>query len=66
MFTRKENRGGSRPGAGRKKSADPKVRIRINVEQSILDAIGGEEEAATEVYNFLKNRAIKLSKTKGI
>lgn len=62
MIIRKKNRGGARPGAGRKPDADPKYRLQIRVEQSIIDDNGGVTEAETEAYNFLKKRAIKRNK----
>lgn len=40
---RKSNRGGQRPGAGRKPQADPKEYITFGIRQSIIDLFGGKD-----------------------
>ena len=60
----KRTHGGARQRAGRKPVADPKQIVTIYVEQSIIDANGGMEEAKTESYLFLKKAGRKKLKQK--
>lgn len=55
-MAKKSTHGGPRKGAGRKPTADPKLAITIYVEESIVKANGGVEEAKNECYSFLKTR----------
>ena len=60
----KKSHGGARQRAGRKPVADPKQTFTIYVEQSIIDANGGMEEAKSESYLFLKKAGRKKLKQK--
>ena len=49
---------------GRKPIADKKLMLRIFVEQSVIDANGGEQSAKDECILFLKERGQKSFKKK--
>lgn len=48
--TKKENRGGKRPGSGRKKKDDPKIQINLWVNKSKIAKIGSMEETQNVCY----------------
>lgn len=48
--------GGKRPGAGRKRSDNPKVSITLFVPIKSVDKFGGKEELRKAVYDFIENR----------
>jgi len=47
---------------GRKTVADKKFCLRIFIEQSVIDANGGEQTAKDECISFLKKRGQKKEK----
>ena len=49
---------------GRKPITDKKVMLRIFVEQSVIDANGGEQSSKDECISFLKERGQKSFKKK--
>jgi hypothetical protein len=49
---------------GRRPVADKKFCLRIFIEQSIIDANGGEQISKDECISFLKKRGQKKEKTK--
>lgn len=59
-MAKKHTHGGKRKGAGRKPAPDPKQTLTIYVEQSIIAANNGIEEAKTECYLFLKERGNRI------
>ena len=57
---KKDNRGGARPGAGRKKVEDPVTRLTIFLRKSRLDKVG-KPEAERVAVNAIE-RAYRQSK----
>jgi len=51
---------------GRKPIADKKVMLRFFIEQSYVDANGGEQTAKDECISFLKKRGQKSFKKKNV
>jgi hypothetical protein len=51
---KEKSKGGTRSGAGRKPSADPKQPITIFVKTSIIDAYGGKEAVRLFCYNAIE------------
>ncbi len=49
--------GGKRKGAGRKPSSDKKQTICLYIETSIIDDLGGIDNAKLKLYNFAKIEA---------
>jgi len=49
----KKTHGGKRPGAGRKRSEDPKRTISLYVRQSIIDLQGGERYLKEKCYQAI-------------
>lgn len=53
METKKNNRGGARSNAGRKKSPDPKKPITVYIEQSKIKTAGGVEQIKTKLLKSI-------------
>lgn len=53
-----KTRGGARINAGRKKSANPKSPLAIYVENSIIERMGGKEEAKKKLKAYAQTAAI--------
>lgn len=51
----KKQRGGKRPGAGRKPIADPKTQISVYIARSTIERYGGATEIKKVIYNLLKH-----------
>lgn len=49
--------------AGRKPSADPKVRVVFFLEKSLVDHNGGMEDCKVQSYLYLKERGEKIKKS---
>lgn len=53
-----KTRGGARSNAGRKKSANPKSPLAIYVENSIIEKMGGKEEAKKKLKAYAQTAGI--------
>lgn len=53
-----KTRGGARSNAGRKKSANPKSPLAIYVENSIIERMGGKEEAKKKLKAYAQTAGI--------
>ena len=51
------NHGGARKGAGRKPSPDKKQTVVLYIETSVINNLGGIENAKQSLYNFAKIEA---------
>jgi len=51
-------RGGARSNAGRKKSANPKSALAIYVENSIIERMGGKQEAKKKLKAYVETAGI--------
>jgi len=52
-----EKRGGKREGAGRKPCSDKKQTVVLYIETSIINNLGGIDNAKLKLYNFAKIEA---------
>ena len=61
MKKRKKGSGGKRKGAGRKESPDKKQTTILYIELSIINALGGMDNAKVILYDFAKNEAKRMA-----
>jgi hypothetical protein len=66
-FMKEKQKGGSRKGAGRKPSLDPKQPVTIFVEASIVESFGGKEGVQLFCYNAIDStKKVVITPTPGV